>query len=492
MAHFLLLLTVFITGTCALIIEIAGLRVLSPYFGNTIYTTSSVISVFLAALSFGYYFGGKYADKYPHVVRMYLIIFGSGASVIILQIISAFILPSLGNNLSGTVGPMISSTFLFLLPGFLLGTISPYTIRLLKENTPKVGVGSISGKVFFWSTFGSILGSVITGFYLIPSFGVSLIVTGTGFALMLLGIIPLIVLNKKKILPKLIIFSSIILAGNFAFGHPKIDALYSTDGLYEKIVVHDITINDRPARVLFNNSALQGGMYLDDEIGTDHFSNYSTYGSLYEYTKPDTKTVAVIGGGAYTVPKVLLIENETIEVDVVEIEPRLYEISKEYFNLQDSPRLHSYITDGRRFLAKSDKQYDFIFLDAYAAHYSIPSHMITQEFFKIVHEKTSNDGLVVANVIGSLEKTDKSLLYSAMRTFTSVFENTYFFATKGADEMGRQNIMFVAMKNAKKEDIDWGEFNDKLINIDKSMLSSYTLLTDDYAPVDYLATRLID
>jgi len=120
---------VFITGACVLVLEVVATRVLSPYFGNTIYTVSSILGVILAALSLGYYLGGRLADKHPTAAWFYGLILVSGLAVIVLETIIIFILLSLGTSLSLVYGPLAASLILFFLPAWLLGTLSPYAIN---------------------------------------------------------------------------------------------------------------------------------------------------------------------------------------------------------------------------------------------------------------------------------------------------------------------------------------------------------------------------
>src|SRR3972149_10450604 len=102
---YLLLSIVFLTGATSLIIEIVGLRLLSPYFGNTIFTTSSVISVFLAALSLGYYFGGVISEKKSSFNFFYLVIVMAGVAVLLAFVISKKKLPIFGYLLLMREGP---------------------------------------------------------------------------------------------------------------------------------------------------------------------------------------------------------------------------------------------------------------------------------------------------------------------------------------------------------------------------------------------------
>jgi len=500
----LLPLSVFITGACVLIIEVVAVRVLSPHYGNTIFTVSSVISVILAALSIGYYIGGKFADKYPVLRWFFGIILVSGLLVITIHFIGAIILPILSVNFSLITGPLISSLLLFLIPALLLGTLSPYAIKLQSVQVPEQGIGSISGKVFFWSTLGSILGSLLAGFVLIPNFGIDYIFIGTGIALFLLGFIPLVFLgiNKKWIIKSIVAVISLTGATIFIINQTKADVLYSKDGIYENITIFDTLSGGRPIRVFKQDKSLSGAMFLDSNDPTDLVYNYTRYYSLYKIFNPEVKNALVIGGGAYSIPKALSAELPNATIDISEIEPSLFNLAKQYFDLKDNLNFHNYTEDGRRLLRDSNKKYDLIFSDVYYSLFSIPAHFTTQEFFITAKEKLSDNGVFIANLIGNLSRQKPSLIFSEIRTFRSVFPNSYFFATENPNKTGSQNIIFVGHNSDKQIDLSANQIlqnknpiissmGDKLINLDRYNLDLYPILTDNYAPVDYMTADII-
>ena len=189
-------LTVFITGGCVLVVEVVAVRILSPFFGSTIYTVSSIISTILAALSFGYYYGGKISENNPAKTNFYFIIFLSGIALIATHLIGKILLPIFSYHLPLTYGPLLFASLLFFLPAFLMGLLSPYAVKLQSLEKSQGGVGAIAGTLFFWSTLGSISGSILTGFFFIPSFGIDAIVISTGAVLIILGLIPAILLKK--------------------------------------------------------------------------------------------------------------------------------------------------------------------------------------------------------------------------------------------------------------------------------------------------------
>lgn len=500
----LLPISVFITGACVLIIEVVAMRLLSPHYGNTIFTVSSVISVILAALSIGYYAGGKFADQHPSLQWFFGIILVSGLVVLAIHFLSIIILPILSVSFSLASGPLVSSLLLFLVPALLLGTLSPYAIKLQSIQVPEQGVGSISGKIFFWSTLGSIIGSLLAGFVLIPNFGIDYIFISTGVILFLLGFIPLVTFgfDKKRLMKSVLVILILTGVTIFAAQQIKRDALYSKDGIYEKITIYDSVQGSRPIRVFQQDRSASGAMFLDSDDPTDLVYEYTKYYSLYKIFKPDVQNVLVIGGGAYAMPKALLAELPNATIDVSEIEPSLFDLSKQYFKVEDNPNLHNYTEDGRRLLRDSDKKYDLIFSDVYYSLFSIPAHFTTQEFFTVAKEKLSNEGVFIANLIGDLSRQQPSLIFSEIKTFQSVFQNSYFFAVETPEKTDSQNIIFVGYNSNKKIDLNApsilqnpnliiSSLRNKIINLERYDLSPYPILTDNYSPVEYLTAEVL-
>ncbi len=490
---------VFITGAAVLVIEVVATRILAPYFGNTIFSVSSIIGVVLAALSFGYYFGGRLADKYPDIRWFFSIITAGGVAVFLIQVLVALFLPWFSRNLSLIIGPLISAIVLFFAPAFFLGMLSPFAIKLQTQLCQKEGIGTLSGKIFFYSTFGSIFGSLFSGFFLIPVFGIKEIVLATGFILLLLGFGGLLFTNiKKKDLSKLsfacfiVIFVSLLCS----FLNVQPGLVFSKDGRYEKILVYDMkTEEQEPIRILKLDSSFSGGIYLNKE---EQLFDYTKYYLLYRIFKPDLKNTLVIGGGAYTIPKALLKVSDETLVEVAEIEPSLLGVAKKYFGLADEERLKNYIEDGRRFLERSENSYDLIYSDAFNSAKAIPAHLSTREFFQLVKEHLSKDGIFIINAVGRLEQRAPSLLFSQIKTFKIIFPNSYYFDLGQRGSSGMRNIIFVGYNSDKVVDFkdsevsvkvlpEIQELDKKLIDIERFDLTKELILTDNYSPVDYLS-----
>lgn len=199
-------------------------------------------------------------------------------------------------------------------------------------------------------------------------------------------------------------------------------------------------------------------------------------------------------------PKAMLADLPQANVDVAEIDPLLFKLGKTYFNVPDNPRLSNFAQDGRRFLHDTSKKYDFIFSDAYASFYSTPEHLTTQEFFEMAKGKLTDGGVFIANVVGSLSPKPESFALSEMKTFKSVFENSYFFGVSSPDSQYIQNLIFVGYNG--NDIVDFGSpkitksknqiiagLPEKIIGENKFNFSQYPILTDNYAPVDYLISK---
>ncbi len=492
---------VFITGAAVLVVEVAAVRILSPYFGNTIYTVSGVISVILAALSLGYYAGGRMADRRPEESLFYGMVLVGGLSIILLQLLAFLFLPLLGYGLPLAIGPLVAALFLFFVPGFVLGTLSPFAIALQKLRVPD-GIGTVSGEIFFWSTCGSIVGSLLTGFVLVPSFGVDRIIVATGALLLVFGAAMMLRSSKDpKMVSRAILL--LVLGLGLALFLVSRDAdagvVYSRDGVYEKITVKDTTYKERPARMLLQDRSSSAAMFLDD--GALVF-DYTKYYALYRLAHADVRRALVIGGGAYSIPKELLRELPEAEIEVAEIEPSLLEIAQRYFELPRDPRLHNIVADGRRMLHDTQEPYDLIFGDAYYSLYSIPGHLVTEEFFSLVKSRLTPNGVFVGNFIGDLSHASPSFILSEMRTFRRVFPNSYFFATQSPHTLEPQNIVFMGIVGEKKIDLSsvsrlyntesvLAGLEGRVIDPERFHLGMHPILTDNYAPVEYLASRVL-
>jgi predicted membrane-bound spermidine synthase len=189
--RFLLYLTAFISGFVMMGFEILGVRVLTPFFGSSVYVWGATISVFLAGLSIGYASGGKIADNRAdgkilalfNSVPALLIIFFPLYGYAVANLIFAL-------ELDSRFGTLLASIILFFVPSIFIGMILPVITEMLAEEIRKTG--SAVGNVYAISTAGSIVGTLFTSFYLISWIGVQMAILINGLLLVLSTIICLI------------------------------------------------------------------------------------------------------------------------------------------------------------------------------------------------------------------------------------------------------------------------------------------------------------
>ncbi len=189
-------LLAFVGGFVIMSLELLGGRVLAPYFGSSIYVWGSIITIFMLSLSLGYLFGGKLSLHHPSLKRFGTIFL---IAAVLLYPLVYFAEPVMGAVFQviedPRYGSLVASAILFILPTIILGMISPYSVRLLVESTHQSG--QIAGRLYFFSTLGSALGTLATSFYFVLWFEINTILTLLTGTLLLMGAIAIITHNVR-------------------------------------------------------------------------------------------------------------------------------------------------------------------------------------------------------------------------------------------------------------------------------------------------------
>ena len=463
---------VFITGAASLVLEVLSLRVFAPHFGTTLVMTSSVIGVVLGALSVGYVIGGRLADRRPATRMFWLLVALSGIAVTVNVAFAPFFLPLL-SVLDIRIGAILASV-LFLAPAtVLLGMLSPYVIRLRARDT--ASVGTISGEVFFFSTTGSIVGTLLAGFVFVPLFPVSRVLLSLGVILTVIGCAGLWRSPKLffMLLLGLAVSASVALASASV---PRTESTRAiTESPYAQLRVEELSIEGRMARTLVSERIFSGGFFLD--TGEPAFPYSREIVDVISAFPVAPENILVIGAGPYTIPQELIRRYPEAKMTVVDIDPALLSLGKEWFGV-DTNRILNVVEDGRRFFRTTDERFDVIVLDAYAALYSIPAHLTTREFFSLVEEDTAPDGFVAMNTIAALPEA-AVLLGSVVKTFSEAFPEATVLPVgeKGAHEL--RNFLIASRAPAP----EWQPA--------ENFMGAGFVLTDDYAPLDTLLTPLL-
>jgi len=205
----LLLVIVFIAGGSLMSLEMAGFRLLPPYFGDDIHVWGSLISVFLGGLALGAFVGGRWADRRPRLWKLGLVLAAAGAVAVLLPLYADPVMDHLsgqaaplpaewgegggGSDLVVYVPPSLrwealgAGLILFGVPSLLLGMVSPYAARLFVFGMPNIGADV--GRLYGVSTVGSIVGTLLTAFYLVSWLGTRWLVISNGLVLGALGLV---------------------------------------------------------------------------------------------------------------------------------------------------------------------------------------------------------------------------------------------------------------------------------------------------------------
>ncbi len=486
---YLLEISVFACGAIIMIFELCGARVLSPYLGTSIFVWTSLIGVVMGSLSLGYYFGGILADKKSDYQTFSKVIFLSGI-LILLSFWFKDIIPSIFMQINRLeISSLLSSLMLFSPASFFLGIISPYAAKLKSKEVKnlKEDIGKTIGNLYAISTAGSIFGTFLAGYFLIPFFGTTTILLSIGIILIILSTIIYPIKTQHLLFIFLFSLSTYLVPASLK---PNENIVLEVDSLYDRIfVVSDIDkTTERPVLYIVNNlSGIQSGMYAD--LDNELLFDYTKFYRLGMHFNPQIENVLMIGGCGYSYPKDFLKTYPNKKIDVVEIDDAMTSIAKQYFYLdEENPNLAIYHEDGRTFLNKNTKQYDAIYIDAFNSATSIPYQLTTIEAVQKEYNSLSENGVVIINTITSIDGKMSKFLKAKYNTLSAVFPQVYIFPLNSQNEKATQNIMIVALKskeipifNSPIKEFDY--FLSKLHK--EKIISDIAVLTDDFAPVEY-------
>jgi spermidine synthase len=494
MRKYILEITVFLCGAALMILELAGSRVLAPYIGTSTIVWTSLIGVIMGALSLGYFVGGKMADKNPTAQKLALVILMAAVFVFFIAPSNSLILNFIQDVVRNLyAGAIIATVFLFSIPSFLLGVVSPYAVRLKVKDFDYTG--RTVGNLYAVSTIGSIAGTFAAGFFLIPFLGTINIIY---FITAILVFASLLVSGQRLLKTKVVLILIILAVIIFSLvrsAKADVSQVLDIDSQYNRILIYHSKEKDsnRPVLVLSTDPfGIQSGMFSDRD--DDLAFKYSKYYRFGDVVNPNIKNALMIGAAAYSYPKDFLKKHASANLDVVEIDPKMTELAKKYFNLPDDPRLSIYHEDARVFLNNNKKKYDAVYIDAFNSHLSIPYQLTTKEAVKNVYDSLNDGGAVIVNIISSIEGDRGKFLRAEYATYKSIFPQLYLFRVYIIDPSKVQNLILVAVKSEKPANLksDNAELYSMLDNIWRQPVAAdLPILTDDFAPVDYYAQDMI-
>jgi spermidine synthase len=490
---------VFLCGLSVMVVEIVGARMFTPFFGSTFYVWTSIIGVIMVALSLGYYQGGIEGDKDGSIEGLANILLSGGFYTVLMPF--TVMLGGSFFGMNAVWGPIGAAVVALALPSYHLAKVSPYCIRL---STRSVGdVGRVSGGVYSLSTIGSIAGTFLSGFVLIPLFRVSTIVLFLGLFIIAASLFMSVKKKALKVIDSFFILLLFLMqivwlpSAALAFIPANTTVVYEGESVYNSIMVGDLPTNGTSRmRFLKLGNLIQGGMDLSSN---QSFYSYVPLIQLPWLIKPDARDVLFLGNGAGVGIDYLHRLYPDARIDVVDIDSKVFEVATANFWEKEGPNVRFFSDDARLYLQRTDKSYDVIIMDVYGSTKEVPNHLVTFEMTKLVGEHLNDGGVFVQDLVSAVDGPNSRLLQSVIMTTSRTFPATYVLPIDNVTSR-RQTVIVVSLQSKIDPAVDVAGFlttvplahrqrlNESsmfLIGGGQRMdLSQGLFLSDEYAPTE--------
>jgi spermidine synthase len=457
----------FFSGMSIMAVELCASRLMAPFFGTSTFVWTNIIGIIMIALSVGYIVGGKLADRKPRLDILLKLLMIACVFLLVLPFVASTIvrwLASFMANFNSSFsfiffGSLSAITLLFSPPIVIMGMTSPFLIRIIAQSGHE---GDSAGRIFGISTIGSVVGTFLPILVL-------LIVTALGFA------------SRRNAL------LSVAVAVPFLFPIPSMretpGTIYATESAYQYIEVLD----KGSFRYLVYNDAIGFQTVANKKSVLTGLNYYYDYYSLLPFLFRDApKSALIIGLGGGIIANQLHYFHPKIDIDGVEIDPKVIQIARTYFALSDAVK--TYNQDGRIFVEQGKRKHDIVIIDAYTQQVYIPFHLTTKEFFSQVKKGLSDNGIVAMNV--SSARNDSPLIQSISNTLRLVFGHVYRLRIPGSVDnvvlASDRNIDLALLAGAGGTELQ-GIAQYSQANFRESVFDNrYKPLTDDLAPIEHM------
>lgn len=495
-----LYLTEFFAGMSVMAVELGASRLLAPYFSSSQIVWTIIIGTIMIAMALGNIYGGRYADKNPNPDKLYgriliasiWIAFIPVVGKYVILVISAVLIFSVNSNFLIWAG-FLACMAIFVFPLFLLGTVTPslvkYTMDSLTDSGKTVGMLNAS------NTIGSIIGTFLPTFVTIPAVGTSITFLIFAGILLLLSLLYFFSAKKGK---RRAIAGVLLFVFCCAAGYSDSFAFWEKDLTYEGESVYNyLQVKEEEDSVILSTNVLFGVQSILKKDGslTGMYYDYALAAPLMAgvMEKEEVK-VLILGNGTGTFMTQCGRYFENIQTKGVEIDEKITSLARDYFKLPEHADVVTY--DGRAFLNAEKEKYDVIMVDAYQ-DITIPFQMSSVEFFTLVKEHLTDNGVMAVNMNMRGKKEGNINQYLA-DTISGVFGEVYT-----ADVPGSTNRELYASNSGRLLE-NFAQGRRKLSNPDLSdMMEKVSLglmeyqagnyrLTDDQAPVEVLGMQVID
>lgn len=484
---------VFLTSAIVMVLEIAAGRLLAPYLGVSLYTWTSIIGIVLAGLSLGSYLGGRWADAGATEKSAGLVIGLAGAFAMLSVWLLGIIAPFLQNsNLTLLSASFIYMLILFFTPATLLGIVMPLLTTLALRIDKRAG--HVVGRMHALGALGSILGTFLTGFWLVQTYGTRSVIIICGGLLLMLAT-PFLLARRGAVT----MIAIIAIAGSWLQGIIPTPCDVESSYFCLRAV-------DASAEAPFGEAR---GLVLDHLLhGVNHASNPEILISPYVHAMDEITRVHFgsdrfeqlsyffAGGGAYTQPRAIRHNTPEAGIVVAEIDPAVTRIAQDRLFV-DTDGMEILHEDARLALPHyADQSFDVVIGDVFH-DISVPYHLLTREFIDIVHSKLKPDGLFIVNIVDIFPnpRLAKAFIKTLQTRFSSIdiwlhelpveaTRMTYVISAHNATPLPAQIIAQNGLEG------QWFNIAEVLLSTGDP-LDSLPLLSDDYVPVEKLIASLL-
>ena len=426
-------------------VEMTGLRLLAPFFGTSLIVTTVLIGSMMTFLSIGYWLGGRWGDQRPMLRSLCKVTATASLFILLIPLLgqpvlrgaSAVLRPLLQGEaldeptvaFAMLIGGLLATLGLLAIPVTLMGTVSPWAVRLAVSEV--ASSGKAAGRLYALSTMGSILGSFLPALVLIPLLGVRNTFLAVGVMLMAVSAAGLLRGMAAAAPPAGMALLAFLPTSSV---RPMDGLVWEGESLYHFIQVVQEPYGRCPnAYHLYLNEGV--GVHSvkcpDPTIETGGVWTYMAATPFYFDDRDSFRDVLIIGLAGGTIGRQMLEAFPEVSIDGVEIDGTVVEVGEKWFDNAD-PRIHPIVMDGRIHLQVTDRKYDMVMMDAYRQPY-IPFHLVTHEFFELVDDHLTEDGLVAINV-ASVRGVSRDLAAMIYRTLKETFPTVVLIdATKSND-----------------------------------------------------------
>jgi spermidine synthase len=467
----------------------------------------------LAGITIGNYLGGRIADRLPARKALSTLL---GISSVICVIV-IMLNDTVGEwlwlwKLSWPAHIFTQVALVFVLPSILLGAISPVVAKMaLDKGLP---IGRTVGDIYACGAAGSIIGTFLTGFYLIAALGTITIIWMVAAILLVMAILYWARLWVLYVWA--VIFIALMIMGiapvkwaesaGLAFGvrapvDPSI--LYETESQYSYISVRQVSKNPDIRRFL-EDKLIHSEIIMDDVLNLQYFYT-KIYAGLTEGLVKGRLSAMVIGGGGYAYPQYLEKRWPGSHIDVVEIDPAVTEAAIQAFGLSRNSSINTIIMDARNYVdelfnkqhnGEEIPRYNFIYEDA-INDYSVPFQLVTKEFNDKIARILTDDGVYMINLIDIFDCGQ--FLGTIINTLEKTFPYVHVLAKYIPEPSSRETYVVVAAKYyfEPKSIISRENVNLKLRCLSESDINYLReraggiVLTDDFSPVENLLAPVV-